>query len=478
MTQIIEQTNEKTLRTLVTRLVTNMSMLMERTGLGQTFGQQYQTKRDIPEAAGYKKERIFVDYSAKYTYQDIAHRIVDSYPESTWQESPTLLDGKKNNTEFIKTWNELITFGSNPADIQDQKTIWHYLLRSDKLSGVGRYGALVVGINDGERSFTEPLKRGGASRVEDFLYLAPYDEANIEVTSLGKDAFNRRYNLPEFYTLTGNSDIVDLQGEEAKEASEPIHWTRVIHIAEGLQNNEIFGTPRLEFVFNLLDDLLKVTAATGESAWQMMSKGLITSAKENFNLPTEATQIAETTEALENFVHGLTRVLELQNMDAELTTGDIVDPTGVVKSIVALISAATGIPQRILLGSEAGHLASDQDEKTWSQRIMSRQVNFAEAIILRPLISRLIYSGILPPPESGNYTVEWPSQLILTPLEAADKVQKEMAAMQSAVHPDLLPLVSFLKIELGYSDEEVKMVLRDKQIEEALSMFDFPADPL
>lgn len=455
---------------LFSRFLANATLIQERQESFGNYGKQYENERDIVKAAGYKAVRTFEDYLSKYTFQAVAQRIVNAPVDATWKEPPTLTDGEESDTPFLNTWDVLVNFGrGTTVEIHDQKSIWHYCDRIDKLSGIGRYGGLLLGINDGV-SYDKPLVQNATKNIEDFLYLAPYDEANIQINTLGTDPTNKRFNLPELYTLVPNTDIETDVAEDQE-----IHWSRIVHVAEGLKNNEIYGTERLEVVYNLLDDLLKVTAATGESAWQLMSRGIIATTQEGFKLPDNTDNIKE---AMENFIHEQMRVLELQGLNVELTSGSIVDPTGVVKSIISLISAATAIPQRLLLGSEAGFLASNQDEKAWARKVEARQLNFAEPIILRPLISRLIFVGILPAPSSGSYIVHWPSQLILNELEKADKLQKEMSALASAVGPDLLPLITFLKIELEWTDDQVQMMLKDKRLENAVALIDFPALPL
>jgi hypothetical protein len=59
------------------------------------------------------------------------------------------------------------------------------------------------------------------------------------------------------------------------------------------------------------------------------------------------------------------------------------------------------------LGSERGELASSQDAANWAGRIAARQLNFAEPVILRALIDRLVKWGALPKPSAGRYTVVW-----------------------------------------------------------------------
>jgi hypothetical protein len=53
---------------------------------------------------------------------------------------------------------------------------------------------------------------------------------------------------------------------------------------------------------------------------------------------------------------------------------------------MALISAGTGIPQRVLMGSEQGKLAAKQDRANWDNRVTDRQTDFAGPLVLRPFV--------------------------------------------------------------------------------------------
>lgn len=103
------------------------------------------------------------------------------------------------------------------------------------------------------------------------------------------------------------------------------------------------------------------------------------------------------------------------------------DPTLSVSSTLALISATSRIPQRILLGTEAGQLASEQDRANWAERVGERRNKFAEPQALLPLMSRLASIGAVPKPSS--ITFEWPEAFILAPLERAQtSAQKARSA--------------------------------------------------
>ena len=46
-----------------------------------------------------------------------------------------------------------------------------------------------------------------------------------------------------------------------------VHWSRIIHVTDGLLDDEFYGFPRLQRVWNKLDDLLKVVGGGSEAFW-------------------------------------------------------------------------------------------------------------------------------------------------------------------------------------------------------------------
>ena len=62
-----------------------------------------------------------------------------------------------------------------------------------------------------------------------------------------------------------------------------------------------------------------------------------------------------------------------------------------------------------LLAPSAASSPAREDEGNWAGRIEERQIHFAEPVILRPLIDRLISFGALPEPSDGEYEINWQS---------------------------------------------------------------------
>ena len=357
------------------------------------LGHQYDGQRDVYKAAGYDKQIELGQYNARFARQDIASRVVNAPADETWRVPPDLVDGPdlesaQTDSDFLNAWESLVN-GREGVE-SEMLGIWHYLNEVDRLTGIGQYGVLVLGLKD-SKSLEESVDPNSLSGPESLVYLQAYTQAEAKIEKKDEDVRSSRFRKPVMYSL---------QSEGA--ASIRVHWTRVIHVAEG---GGTFGAPRMEPVWNRLFDLEKILAASGESAYSMMQPDYIASTKDDYEVDPES----DLTEQIDDYIHGFRRWLELEGYDVKRFAGSIVDPTAAAMCHVKFISGATQIPQRILIGAEAGHLASSQDETNWAKVVSRRQKNFAEPVILRRLINRLIWSGVLPTPSSGVYSVNWRS---------------------------------------------------------------------
>lgn len=395
----------------VGRLVIN-SLLGDRAALAGRMGVTFGGDRDIFLSAGYKEVLQFSDYLSAYRRGDIAHRVVVAAPDETWRLMPSVSDGIKETTtgmegaegtatEFETAWAQLAGGGDVGDTADTSPNVWHYMALVDRLSGVGRYGVLYLGVNDGVDP-AQPLNAGSLRQARDLLYMQAFDEGGAQIAQVETDRTSRRYGLPLLYRLSvssANGGVGEVQA----------HWTRCLHVAENTESNPLLGAPRLEVCWNRLIDLLKVLAGSGEAAWKLLDAGHILTTREGKRLPTDSDKLNELEDQIDEFVHGLRRWLLAEGLEATQVGGSIGDPTGLIMANVSLISAATGIPQRILLGSERGELASTQDADNWAAQIETRQRLHAEPNIIRAFIQRMVWAGVLPRPSSGIITVRWQS---------------------------------------------------------------------
>jgi uncharacterized protein len=413
------------------RRMRTQSVLGDRRRLAGELNQTFKggRQRDIYESAGYDKEIFYAQYLARYLRQDVARRVVNTPADESWRLPPELLDGTdpdsaKEDTEFTRAWQELAN--NRGEDGNTRRGLLHYLHRLDRISGIGRYGVLYLGIKDDKKP-SEPAEN--ASKGE-LLFASVFDEDSAGVATYDNNQQSARYGQPEMYRLVDRTDSGSKTTFEA-------HWTRCIHVADNPLSSDLVGSPRLEAVWNRLLDLEKVAAATGESGWRLMMPGYVFSTKDGYELGPDADNHSE---QLDEFTHELRRWLELNGMEVQELAGTLQDPSGAVNVALKLISAGTGIPLRKLTGSEQGQLASGQDDDNWIDIIEARQAQHVTPAIIEPVVHRLTWLGVLPQPTNGGFSVWWPSLRKKDPKDVAqiaDTTASALQKVQAKVKPRL-----------------------------------------
>ena len=363
------------------------AILSDRLALARSFGQTaYEGARDYNKVLGYPTSIDFQGYMARYLRQDISGRIVDLPAQDTWRKPPSITEDGDDSTEFAQAWEAL----------EKRLRIFSLLSRVDRISGIGRYGILYLGIrSDDPMAPSQPLEPSADRGPESLLFIRPFHEGNAVIKDSETERSDPRFGYPSLYDLTvDSSDKV------------PVHWSRVLHIADNRLDSDIFGIPRLERVYNRLMDLIKVVGGSAEATWLNMRPGTVITTQPGYDFDPSAEEAEKMEQEIEEYLHGLARMMTLEGVDVKTILGEMLDPTGPFEVQLRLLSAASGIPQRVLEGSAAGELAAArEDTRQWYAHIAWRQQNYAEPDILRPLIDYLIVMGVLPEPSSGSYDV-------------------------------------------------------------------------
>lgn len=427
------------------QVMTLLSSIMGRSKLvSRMAGVQFGGNRDIYAVAGYvpQGQEKFEHYWGLYTRGDIAGRIVDMPAKTTWRTPPEVVeivetgDSKKDKetteeTEFTKAF----------AALAKRLRLWHYCSRVDRLAGIGRYGVMMIGVrNTDDAQLKTPLEK--VRGPDDIVYLGVYHEDNAEIMEWETDPGNPRFGLPRLYKLKISTDKKNFQGKTEL----IVHASRVLHVAEDMLEDDVYGRPRLQRPLNRLFDLDKVAASTGEAYWQMV--GRILQAKINPDVDVSPEQMKDLDEKLSEMVHDLRRQFYGQGVELSWLGSDTPNVSEVADFYFSLIAGATGTPKRILFGSELGELASTTDQATYVGQINERQEQFAEPMILRAFIDRLIAVKALPAPKTGDYRVVWP-----TLFEESDK-DKAAASLTRAQAAAALTPVGGNPRELVEIDEE------------------------
>jgi len=394
--------------------VLSNSWLANRLGLGRLAGgDTFNGRRNLDEAFGYKQELTPTDYRYRYERGGIAGRVVDALPTATWRGDGELVEDEDPNviTAFEAAWFALT----------DRLHCWATLRRADVLSGLGHYSVVLLGAPG---KLEEELLR--ASKPEDLAYLTPIGEqqAGIEARDLVAATEDPRFGQPNLYRVIGLGGE-PLAMQKARNGgrpldARPVHYSRMLHLADGILDNGLYGSPKLRRSWNKLDDLDKVTGGGAEAFFLRAHRGL------NLNLDKDTIlgpdEKAEIVAQVEEFEHTMRRNMRTRGVTITELGSDVADFSAPADAILTQIAGATGIPKRILTGAEAGELASTQDRSNWRDQVSDRRYNYAGPFVARVFVDRLIYYGFLPTPT--QYDIRWPGIKFLDEIERADVAVK------------------------------------------------------
>lgn len=407
----------------------NMNALRQMISRGRLNPFQFLDKRNLYDILGYKPLGGITldDYWQAYERHDIAATIVEAYPDATWECGPEIWENEKQDsagTEFEKLAAELI----------EKSQVWHYMYRADVLAGLGNYSIILLGLPG---ALEMPAR---TTKNQKLLYLATYSQRNCDIVEWEKDPNSPRFGQPLMYAVDLSGDMPDAskssvntpKGKRDPDAFQRVHYSRVIHVADGLLEDQVTGTPRLEKIYNKLDDLYKVAGSAPEIFFRDAKIGLILMAKEGFQGAFAGMTSTEQSTLMDDWSHGMRKWIDLQGYDVKTVGGTNVNPKETFEMTISLISAATKIPQRILLGSERGELASSQDEKNWERRVNSRRNKFASQIV-RQFFQRMMDLAILP--MVPKFEVHWGPVSEMSETEKAD-----IAVKYSTVCKNMSPL--------------------------------------
>lgn len=470
---------------MVSSMVDNMaSTSSSRSALARRLGYEYQGDRDVYTALGYSKTLLFDDYMAKYERGDMARRIVKEPVQATWRSVPavneTLPDEKREEgqrTPFELAWDALVS--------DKRLKVWHNIRKVDLVSGIGRWGVMFLGLDDARdrAGFAEPTQKGSK-----LLYLTPLNESQAQVSSTVNDPTDPRFGEPEFYQLqfesgtdatigTRTTPTASDQAGVSTSQSVRVHWSRVIHVAEEADESGVVGTPRLQAVFNRLIDLDRVVGSSGEAFWRNAFPLMQFKLESGDDQYSDDVQDLDTLKTqIDNLVHRWERYIRTRGVTIEQLEVDTARPKESFEVIVSVVSSTTGIPQRILLGSERGELASTQDQTQYGVVIEERRKQYIEPVLMDEFISRLIMIGILPSPAVG-WTYLWPD--VFTPSEkdkaevAKNRTEMLVKYADSIGASSIVPFSVFLRSEkfLGFSEDEARKIeeTQEQLAEEALA---------
>jgi len=422
-------------------------------------------RRSIDDECGYPtSSRLNIEtYGMYYDRESVATRVVQIFPQESWKITPKIFEDEDpaTNTEFEQAWDDVSNklLGESAYIGEVGNPIWEVLERVDELSGIGTYGVLLLGINDG-KELIEPVE---PSPNNELTFINAFEERLVSITQWDTDKTSKRFGQPTQYSITLVDPNIATSSavSQGTQGQTEVHWTRVIHIADNLGSSSLFGVPRQKPVFNRLADLRKLYGGCAEMYYRGAFPGISLESHPQLGTDIEVDDAAIRT-AMENYYNGLQRYMRTTGFTANSLAPQVVDPSPQIDVEITAICIKLGCPKRIFMGSERGELASGQDADTWEERLTYRRNNYITPKMIVRTIDRLIDLEILPMPES--YQVEWPKMETASETEKAVIAKTKAEAITTFVQGDgmaiLAPRDFFVDI-LGASEEQAEAWLQN-----------------
>lgn len=426
-------------------------------------------KKDVDKECEYPTVVTLEMCLKEYRRSGVARRAVGIFADDSWAMSPDVyVKVGKEIPPWEEKWNSLLV----------KLKLWHELQKLDKLSGIGRFAIMVLGLADG-RKLSEPVagfqqdgSRGPGRPKEalDLAYVQCYDEGSVRVSQRDNNQSSARYNQPIEYELDiyiEDSGWFPTPTTSSTPATKvKVHWTRVFHLAgPNRRSSNVFAEPILESIFNYVQDTKKIGGGSAEMFWKGGFPGLAFEADPTINLGQANIDKESLNEQIRLYALGLKRYLNLVGVTAKSLAPQVADPTNHLDIQLKLIAMALGIPYRIFLGSEAAHLASTQDIGTWNKRLDLRRREYIWPFIILEFINKLISLGVLPEPEE-SLKCEWPDLNAPAAKDAAEMAVKKMNVIQmyitGLVWQVLSPIDMYVEM-LGYSQEKAEELWANAQ---------------
>lgn len=431
--------------------------------INEIAGQLSQNLRDIygsrdtkhPKAwedYGYKTELEFEDHYQMYRRFGIAKAGIKMPVNMCWKTFPKIMEGEEGDADKrgeATPWEALI------KSIFKSLKLMRKLKRVDEFQRVGHYGAFVVqvrGTGD-EPDWGKPLNKIRADQVVKFI---PLYEVQLEPTKWDSDDKSERYGEPTMYQFQ-ESRLNDSNTEDNRLRVVTVHHSRVIIFAEGADDESIYGVPANEAGFNDLITMEKIIGAGGEGFWKSAKMPTVyTNTSKDAPAPS-ADEIDEMDAAIKDFAEGVDKYLMTGGLDPKVLSSVMSDPKEPFTIALQSYSASIEVAGKLLVGSQEGKLASEEDARFTMQAMQSRREDFG-TIMVQSCVDWMFAHGII---NKIEYYVEWDD--LLAP---SDKDKFELGAQLSKIIVEMTAKLG----ESPIDPDEVAKVMGYKPFNELLDV--------
>lgn len=350
---------------------------------------------------GYPLQLDFFNFWNMYRRFGVATRVVELYPEQTWLDDPLI---NSTNEAFLRELTLLVErFG-----------LWRRLKGLDVRQRVGRYAGLFMRVRDNAQP-DQPIE-GPLPGINALFDMIPLYESQLKVLTTESDPTSEQFGFPTSYQFASNTG----RRNENTAASFTIDPTRVVVVAEGSDNSNIYGIPALENIYNSLMDLRKVLGGGAEGFYKNAAQSVMLELLDMAGAKNHKDLLEDLNEQYDEFSRNrMRRAFMLPGLSANILNSNLVDPEGFKNALLDDIAAGSGTPRTLLVGNQTGRLAGDQDTKGFLTQVQARRTSFGTDVV-RAVVDWFISFGILP---FAEYTVDWPDALAPSQEERLDNAK-------------------------------------------------------
>lgn len=396
-------------------------------------------------------------------YNGVARRANNIFPDECWTSTPEVRDNA--NIALSK-------FDKDVHEFTLKHNVNTHLHKLDERRGIGEFGILYLGFDDMDGISTDtstPAARldsknrilGPSVEGTELIFMRAFDQGQVRITEWDEETSSARYGQPVMYEVIFSASELDqsighgtLEPDWSK--ARMIHWTRVIHSAEG--ETDILAAPRLEPILEYIYDIKKVGGGSGEMFWRAAMPGYSFETQEG--LLKDGNMVSIDTDSIQDqiklFSDGLQRFVATVGMTAKSLAPQVTKPNDHVDQYLKLICICIKVPLPIFIGAEEGHLAANNNKHTWNGRLASRRTNDLSPTIVVPFWRRIADMQMISSPK-GAIKTTWPTTNTQSDADRADtslKVIQTLAQYMTSGAAKIVDPVTLLMELFNYTEEK------------------------
>jgi Protein of unknown function (DUF1073) len=390
---------------------------------------QYQSQSELQQTLSkikFESQLTWEQIDWMYRNHPLARRICSEFADHSWINAPLVLE-KENVTGMPTT-----AFEKACDEIAKKVDLYAKFKQLDILACKGQYAVLYIDYADerGAQKINyntlssnngasadyyqklgvvnwESLKNKGAEAINSVV---SFDQGVAWPKIVNTDTKSPIPPEIEYYILqTGgiNSHSLTINTGNLSTKQFETHRSRCLHAIKHADTNNYYGISMLEPVYNYLKVIMSLV---GSSAviFELNARGGLALSLKNDTRSLDQASLDKFKDAASEYVEGYRRFLLCEGLDAKVLNHTSHSPVEPFDVAMKLIAAHTKIPIRILLGNEAGNLASEEDSANLQLTTQSYQTGFCSPMV-RSFFQPLIDNQVIPAPSSGEFKVEWPS---------------------------------------------------------------------